>query len=151
MYWGSANMPKYERVPGPQTRSRAHLWAVIRALELHPDPTIDLHVYTSSEFIVDCASPYPLPLATHPPLMAGLQKLRRWERNGWRYSDGTRVNHIDLLHRLHALLQRIPSTVHVELISGENNRAKVRFCGGELTPGTCHEGHSAPCRRGCCR
>jgi hypothetical protein len=80
--WGASVAPTSERLPGPQTTGRAALWvrvlvaklrqSVIRAIELHPDRWVDLHLYSRSQYAINSASPTFPPAddsAQQPPLV----------------------------------------------------------------------------------
>ncbi|EPQ29300.1 uncharacterized protein PFL1_03055 [Pseudozyma flocculosa PF-1] len=88
VYWEDQSLHglnEARRVPGPiQTNNRGELMAMIRAIQLCPDPEAQLVIHTDSQYSMDCVEKW----------------ISGWRKRGWINSMGTDVMNRDLVRRL---------------------------------------------------
>ncbi|EJD35772.1 hypothetical protein AURDEDRAFT_34824, partial [Auricularia subglabra TFB-10046 SS5] len=98
IYWGPNNPGNSSgRVPGPNTRERAELFAILMAVQrAAPDRT--LHIRSQSRTAIDCLT----------------WNAHRLDSRGWDCLNG------DILRRIVHLIRQRPAAVHFRLISREN-------------------------------
>ncbi|KAN0064531.1 hypothetical protein ACQY0O_002159 [Thecaphora frezii] len=88
VYWEDEslhNLNEARRLPGPiQTNNRGELMAMIRAVQLCPDPEAQLVIHTDSQYSMDCVDKW----------------ISGWRRRKWLNSTGQPVLNRDLIRRL---------------------------------------------------
>lgn len=64
-----------------QTNNRAELMAIIRAIQLNPDPKAQLHIFTDSQYSINCLTDWQF----------------KWRRNKWKRGANEDVKNKDLI------------------------------------------------------
>lgn len=64
-----------------QTNNRAELMAIIRAIQLNPDPKAQLHIFTDSQYSINCLTDWQF----------------KWRRNNWKRGKDEDVKNKDLI------------------------------------------------------
>ncbi|WFD39448.1 ribonuclease H [Malassezia japonica] len=90
VYWDDAkyhSLNLARRLAGPvQTNNRAELTAILRAVQVCPEPLKPLRIFTDSQYAINALTKW----------------LPGWQRNGWRTAKGEDVLNKDLMVALHS-------------------------------------------------
>lgn len=96
VYWDEAkyhSLNLARRLAGPvQTNNRAELTAILRAVQVCPEPRKPLRIFTDSQYAINALTKW----------------LPGWQRNGWRTAKGEDVLNKDLMVALHTAFTKRP-------------------------------------------
>lgn len=102
VYWDDAkyhSLNLARRLAGPvQTNNRAELTAILRAVQVCPEPQKPLRIFTDSQYAINALTKW----------------LPGWQRNGWRTAKGEDVLNKDLMVALHSAFTK--RSVHPTLV-----------------------------------
>jgi len=84
-----------ERLPGKQTNQCAELYAMLRALEVDPDPERPLYIFSDSTYSIKCMNEW----------------AKNWIRKDWKTSTGQEPENADLIKLVYAMADLRPAKV----------------------------------------
>ncbi|PWN51287.1 ribonuclease H-like protein [Violaceomyces palustris] len=127
VFWEDENLSglnEARRLPGEhQTNNRAELMAIIRAIQLCPDPDAELQIYTDSQYAISAIT----------------QWQGNWRAKGWKLSTGEPVMNKDLIRRLERELRKRKIRPKLIKVKGHDG-----IYGNEMADMLANQGASLP-------
>lgn len=94
-----------ERVPGKQSNQTGELYAILRALEVDPEPSAPLYIFTDSQYSIKCLTEW----------IAG------WIAHGWKKKEGGAILNAGLIKLIHFMISKRQGQVKLSWVKGHSN------------------------------